>query len=174
MASIVKVGVGAFAGFAGTVGGSSSSRSSSSASSSSSLAEAGERLSTSLIVQSSATGGSPEAFGSGMASPPSFKVGAGGHGAKGNRPLAEGGQNAQRPPGNTGGGESISEQVGKMVEDSKGDGSTGDQGEEETDEGLKEGTILRERREDEKPNPKKRMFEENDLSGQGEKPRDEL
>ena len=86
---------------------------------------------------------------------PSVRVGGGGHGAK-----------AQEPKN---GEHSISEQVGQMAEASQEQGPGGAEEKQET--------VLRERREDERPNPKKRMWEEpaGDVAQeQGNRARDEL
>ena len=95
------------------------------------------------------------------------------------------------------GDKSLSDQVGEMAEQIRKEGQSQEeeqskkeeqrQEEEEsqkeehtqpegtaTQEGERQGTVLRERREDELPNPKKRMWEEPiDRSG-GKDPRDEL
>ncbi|KAL9105119.1 MAG: hypothetical protein Q9163_000037 [Psora crenata] len=86
---------------------------------------------------------------------PSVKVGAGGHGAKVEHPKSR--------------EQSMSEQVGGMAERAQQEGKDHTQERPET--------VLRERREDERPNPKKRMWEEpvEELAkAQGNTPRDEL
>ena len=129
------------------------------ASQSSALSQASERLSTSLIVQPSATGGIPR-FPAGM-SAPSIAVGAGGHGAKAQ-------PSAQSSNSETG---SLSEKVGKMVEESR----EGQQGTGKDSKNAEQGTVLRERNDDERPNPKKRMWEEKSTPQEQEtRPRDEL
>ena len=145
--------VGTFGAVAGVFGG---------ASSSSALSQTSGRISTSLIVKPSATGGIPT-FVRGMAQP-SYAVGAGGAGAK----VAQSGQVS--PP--KGGDNSMSDQVGKMAEESQGEGDFAGA----TSEQSEPGTVLRERAEGEPPNRKKRMWEENvELPKQGEqRKRDEL
>lgn len=108
--------------------------------------------STSLIVQPSAKGGFPK-FHPSM-SAPNIAAGGGGAGAK-EQPLN---------PRNTKTTENtISGEIEKMAENS-GDLSAGSRGESATNDveavGQQQSTILRERREDELPNPKKRMWEE--------------
>jgi len=110
-----------------------------------------------LIVQPSATGDFPR-FKPNMAAP-SIGVGAGGQGAK----AGASGQAGQSD-------DSLMDKVGKII-----DGSEQEQGESSQSGQMEEGTILRERRADEAPNPKKRMFEEPPPPRQeGERVRDEL
>ena len=132
------------------------------ASSSSTLSQASERFSTSLIVKPSAKGGIPS-FARGMAQP-SFAVGGGGAGAK----IAQPGQATPRSAGD----DSISDQVGTMAEESRRQGELGAASSQQSEQG----TVLRERTEDEPPNRKKRMWEENvEVPQQGEQQnRDEL
>ena len=54
---------------------------------------------------------------------------------------------------------SLSDQVGKMAEQTQKEEHTQPEN-IATAKGERQGTVLRERREDEPPNPKKRMFEE--------------
>lgn len=121
-----------------------------------------DSLSTSLIVQPSATGGIPK-FHPEM-SAPSIAVGGGGAGAKD--------QQHSTPRS----GEKLTEQVGKMAEENR---EREKQGEEAATNKAKQdgvpGTVLGERKSDEPPNPKKRMWEENTDPGvQGDRARDEL
>lgn len=145
--------MGTFAAIVGVFGG---------ASSSSALYQASERVSTSLIVKPSAKGGIPK-FASGMAQP-SFAVGAGGGGAK----IALQDQAIPRSAGDN----SISDQVGTMAEESRRQGGSGDASSQQSEQG----TVLRERTEDEPPNRKKRMWEENVEvpKEEGQQKRDEL
>ena len=84
----------------------------------------------------------------------SVRVGAGGQGAKADTP-----QEVDKR---------LSEQVGKMAEESRKDS-------EARAEGMKQETVLRKREDGEKPNPKKRMWEEpaGDVASSN-KPKDEL
>lgn len=119
-----------------------------------------ESISTSLVVQPSATGGIPK-FHPEM-SAPTIAVGGGGAGAKDQtytRPRLAG---------------KLTEQVGNMAKEST---ESEKQGEEAvTNEAKREqGTVLRERNSDEPPNSKKRMWEEHtDLPEEGGPTRDEL
>lgn len=108
------------------------------------LSQASERISTSLIIKPSVTGGFPR-FQPNMAAP-SIAVGAGGSGAK-----------ATQSEQNSGSTETnLSEQVGQTAEQSQ-------QQQQEalsvTSESASQGTVLRERSSNEPPNPKKRMWE---------------
>lgn len=92
---------------------------------------------------------------------PSIRVGGGGHGAKAEHA-------------------SMSDQVGQMAEESQqgnnAPGDTQEHREKTGGEAEPKGTVLRERRADELPNPKKRMWEEpvgGDVA-QDNRPRDEL
>ena len=156
---MLRVTITAFTALLGAVAGSSGS-----------IGSTARQASTSLIVKPSAQGGMPR-FADGMAAP-SIAVGGGGGGAK------------------RGAGEddSMVNRVGNMVDDSQqagvGDGAGAGEGagvgasEGAGVEGrADQGTVLRERRPDERPNPKKRMWEEPPpASGQEEKERirDEL
>lgn len=118
-------------------------------------------VSTSLIIKPSATGGPPRFHRPGM-SAPSIPVGAGGAGAK---------DQQDRPPQVQ--DKPLSEAIGQMAEESRhqqGDQSTNraSQQQQQQQQNINSastapphGTILRERRSDEAPNPKKRMWEEN-------------
>lgn len=129
--------MGTFAAVVGVFGG---------AGSSSTLSKASERISTSLIIKPSAKGGIPS-FARGMAQP-SIAVGGGGAGAK----MAQPGQATTRSVGD----HSISDQVGKMAEESRRQGEPDDVSSQPSEQG----TVLRERTEDEPSNRKKRMWEE--------------
>ena len=120
------------------------------------LSNASELISTSLIVQPSATDGGIPTFDVTMTAP---TIGSGG---RGNGQVAP--QNEDR---------SFSEEVGKMAEASQ-------KAEEvkvesaPSGEPAPQGTVLRERRSDEVPNPKKRMWEEPVQQPEGARQRDEL
>lgn len=106
--------------------------------------------STSLVVQPSAKGGFPK-FHSSM-SAPNIAAGGGGAGAK-EQP------HSPRYTKNT--ETTISEEIGKIAD--SGDLSAASREENaanDVDAVEQQSTILRERREDEQPNPKKRMWEE--------------
>lgn len=108
--------------------------------------------STSLIVQASAKGGFPKFYSS--MSAPNIAAGGGGAGAK-EQPLnARNTKNTEN---------AISEEIGKMAENS-GElraGSGERRAANDVDAVVEQqSTVLRERREDELPNPKKRMWEE--------------
>ena len=99
---------------------------------------------------------------------PSVRVGGGGQGAK-----------AEEESGS--GGQSMLEQVGEMAEKTQQEGNKG--AEEKSQQAGRRGaeekqeTVLRERGADERPNPKKRMWEEpvaGGTQGQENRPRDEL
>ena len=122
--------------------------------------------------------------------PASVRVGAGGEGAKQENPHED--KNKNTP---------LSDKVGEMAEESArqqerqqsgksekfvrreleynedDDDDEDDEDEDEEDGGETSGTVLRERREDEAPNPKKRMWEEPVAQGgrdEGRRERDEL
>lgn len=140
--------------------------------------------STSLIIKPSATGGPPRFYHSGR-SAPSIAVGAGGAGAK---------DREYRPPPPQGSNRPLSETIGEMAEQSHHqqegaqDGKEATQQQEQQEQSVESvvtasphgtGTVLRERRSDEPPNPKKRMWEENAGTDAASKdsesaPRDEL
>lgn len=106
------------------------------------LSNASEQVSTSLIVQPSATTGGIPTFKAAM-SAPSINVGGGGKGqAPPHAPQDE--------------GKSLSEEVGKMA----GAVQKAEEAKVESSQPAPQGTVLRERRSDELPNPKKRMWEE--------------
>ena len=116
-----------------------------------------DSLSTSLIVQPSATGGIPK-FHPEM-SAPSIAVGSGGAGAKDQQ------YNAPRSE------EELTEQVENREREKRGEEAATNKAEQD---GVP-GTVLGERKSDEPPNPKKRMWEENTDPGvQGDLARDEL
>ena len=120
------------------------------------LSNASEQISTSLIVQPSATRGGIPTFDATMAAP---SIGSGGRG------------NEQQVP--RGEDRSLSEGIGKMAEASQ---KAEEAKVESTQPGepAPQGTVLRERRADEVPNPKKRMWEEPVQRQEGEGQRDEL
>lgn len=124
--------------------------------------EISESIPTSLIVQPSASGGIPKFYQS--MSAPTIAVGAGGAGAKDQQYLL--------PQAD---GKSMTEEIGKLVEESR-DAENLDVGVVEKDSPeAPQGTTLRERNNDEPPNPKKRMWEElPNPPAQGERSRDEL
>ena len=68
---------------------------------------------------------------------------------------------------------SVSDQVGEMAEQNRKGEHTQPQN-TATGDGEQHGTVLRDRREDECPNPKKRMWEEPIDRSQENVPRDEL
>ena len=126
------------------------------------LSNASAQISTSLIVQPSATSGGIPTFDATMAAP---SIGSGGRG------------NAQPvPQASQGEGKSLSEEVGKVAEASQ----MAEKAKVESAQPVEpapQGTVLRERRADELPNPKKRIWEEPQPQQQqqeGEKQRDEL
>lgn len=152
ISSILTVSISVFSAFVSAVGGSGSSAA---------VSRVGDKISTSLIVKPSATGGIPR-FSQVMAAP-SIAVGGGGKGG-------------QAPQGNQvpSGDGSVLDQIGKMIDESHEEGETGRGASEQASEADR-GTILRARNEDERPNPKKRMFEEPSVErGQGDRVRDEL
>ena len=167
---------------------------------SSALSQASESIATSLAQKSTGTGKIPTFRPNSPA--PSVNVGAGGRGAKMQQPekpsrkegkslsdevgeMAEQSQKEERKqPEATASvvreqqGKSLSDEGGEMAEQSQKEEHTQPEDtavtEGEKTEGGKPGTVLRERREDEPPNPKKRMWEEPiDRSGEN-KQRDEL
>lgn len=149
------------------------------------LSQASQSVSTSLAQKPTGTGKIPKFRPNSPA--PSVHVGAGGQGAKMQQP-----EHLSRI-----GDKSLSDQVGEMAEQSRKEeqGQKEEQsGKEEpsqeeepsqreehtrpedtaTREGEGQGTVLRERREDEPPNPKKRMWEEPIDRTRENAPRDEL
>ena len=123
------------------------------------------QLSRSLIIKPSAKSGSgfPRFSGRDM---PAMSIAAGGGGTGAKAPPSVG-QDKQ----DTSKGESLLDKVGKMVEESREEDEGPSRGSRHADES----TVLRERSEEEPPNPKKRMFEESRVSeNQGERVRDEL
>ena len=134
---------------------------------SSELSQALKDVSTSLAQKPTGTGKIPT-FRSNRPAP-SVHVGAGGQGVKMEQPK----QPSQKED------ESLSNQVGKMAEQSQNKGYTEKEKEVQLEtiavsDGERQDTVLRERREDELPNPKKRMWEE-PIDRSGEKvSRDEL
>ena len=152
ISSVLTVSISLFSAFVGAVGGAGSSAAAS---------RVGDKISTSLILKPSATGGIPR-FSKVMAAP-SIAVGGGGKGGQaphGNQvPLSDGG---------------VLDQIGKMIDESQEEGKTASGATDQASE-ANQGTVLRERNEDENPNPKKRMFEEPSVGGdQGGRVRDEL
>lgn len=128
------------------------------------LAQASESLSTSVLGTGSRAG--IPTFPPDM-SAPAMRVGGGGHGGKA--------EHAEQQPGGSGQPETLSDQIGKMAEQSQGvDDKQAEQGEKPQQQS--EGTVLRERTAgDGPPNPKKRMWEEPIADGEHtNKPRDEL
>lgn len=134
------------------------------ASQSSAVSKVSESISTSLTVQPSATGGIPK-FHPSM-SAPRIAVGGGGAGAKD--------QQHSTPPSGSG-FQTKTDEVGQMAEESR---ESSEQIGKATDEKVREpqqGTVLRERRSDEPPNPKKRMWQgDPNPPAQGDAVRDEL
>ena len=131
---------------------------------SSALSETSQQISTSLAQIPTGTGKIPKLSPNRPA--PSIAAGAGGRGAKMQQP--------GHPPKMQ--DKSLSDQVGKMAEESqKAEKDPGNEEEKAAGAEMEQqGTILRDRRPDEQPNPKKRMWEEPiDRQSQG-KPRDEL
>ena len=117
------------------------------------LSQASKSISTSLAQKPTGTGKIPTFKSDSPA--PSVHVGAGGEGAKMPQP--------EQPLRNE--DKSLSDQVGEMAEQSQKEAhtQTDDRTQPEqtaSQEGEGKGTVLRERREDEPPNPKKRMWEE--------------
>ncbi|KAL8824017.1 MAG: hypothetical protein Q9191_005367 [Dirinaria sp. TL-2023a] len=124
------------------------------------LLQASERISTSLIVKPSATGGFPR-YQPNMPAP-SVAVGAGGSGVKAPQPGAES-SSAEK---------SLSERVGQMAEQSQ----EVQRAPSTSSENAGQETVLRERNDDEPPNPKKRIWEEPrpEVPTEGSRARDEL
>lgn len=115
---------------------------------SSALSQASEGIATKLAQKPTGTGKIPTFRPNSPA--PSVNAGAGGQGAKMQQP--------QRPSRKE--DMSLSDQVGEMAEQSQKEEPT--QRENAATAGEeRQGTVLRERRDDERPNPKKRMWEEN-------------
>ena len=144
--------VGSLSAVAGTVGAKNQS---------SALSQASGSIATSLAQKPTGTGKIPTFKSNSPA--PSVNAGAGGHGAKMQQPE----QPSRKKD------KSLSDQVGEMAEQS--------QKEEHiqledtvTAEEEQQGTVLRERREDEPSNPKKRMWEEPIDRSRENAPRDEL
>ena len=136
---------------------------------SSALSRTSQQTSSNLAQKPTGTGKIPK-FLPGMQAP-SIAAGAGGRGAK----------NQQPPPLSQSQDTSLSSQIGSMAEGSQKPTSEeegtqkGEVGKEkQTADNEQHGTVLRERRLDELPNPKKRMWEEPLGSSQPERPRDEL
>lgn len=149
--SLIQVFFGALITITGAVGGASQSSVPSAIS---------ESVSTTLIVQPSATGGIPK-FHPKM-SAPTIAVGGGGGGAKDQR---------YYPPRSDG---KLTEQVGKMTEESTESEGQGKETAANEAKQERKGTVLRERNSDEPPNPKKRMWQENTDPSQRDRTRDEL
>lgn len=116
------------------------------ASQSSALSKVSERISTSLIVQPSATEGIPK-FHPSM-SAPKLAVGGGGAGAKD--------QQYKAPHA---GSQIKTEEVGEMAEGSRESSEQDKSATEWREPEPQQETVLRERRSDEPPNPKKRIWE---------------
>ena len=127
---------------------------------SSALSQASESIVTSLAQKPTGTGKIPTFRPNSPA--PSVNVGAGGKGAK-----------MQQPEQPSLKEKSFSDQVGEMAEQSQKEERTQPEN-RATAKGEGQGTVLRERREDEPPNPKKRMFEEPIDRSRENAPRDEL
>jgi len=107
-------------------------------------------ISTSLAQIPTGTGKIPKRLPGQRA--PSIMVGAGGYGAKMQHP-DQSGQPSQGPPKQE---KTLSDRVGEMAEESE-------KNKEEVPQEEEQGTVLRERtEEDGPPNPKKRMWEERD------------
>ena len=148
----VQLLVGSLSAVAGFVGAKSQS---------SALSQVSESISTSLAQKPTGTGKIPTFRPNHQA--PSVHVGAGGQGAKMQQPELSSRQ----------GDKSLSDQVGEMAEQSQKEKNT-QPAETASQGGEQQGTVLRERREDECPNPKKRMWEEPIDRSQKNAPRDEL
>ena len=126
------------------------------------LSQSSTSISTSLAQIPTGTGKIPRRQPGQPA--PSIMVGAGGYGAKMQPPS----QQAQ-PSEETAGEKSLSDQVGEIAEQRDQDKPALKDNQEQ------QGTVLRERTEDDgPPNPKKRMWEEPIISEHGNQPRDEL
>lgn len=131
---------------------------------SSAIAQASESLGTSISGTGSRAG--IPTFPAGM-SAPAMRVGGGGYGGKAEHAQSQSGENGK--PG------TLSDEVGKMAEQShQVDGTQAGQGSAAKQQQQEGGTVLRERTaEDGPPNPKKRMWEE--PGGEGSRPpKDEL
>lgn len=124
--------VGSLSAVAGTVGAKNQS---------SALSQASESIATSLAQKSTGTGKIPT-FRTNVAAP-SVNAGAGGQGAKMQQPE----QPSRKEE------KSLSDRVGEMAEQSQHTQPENSA----TVEGEHQGTVLRERREDEPPNPQKRV-----------------
>ncbi|KAF6240358.1 hypothetical protein HO173_001969 [Letharia columbiana] len=148
----VQLLVGSLSAVAGTVGAKNQS---------SALSQASESIVTSFAQKPTGTGKIPTFRPNSPA--PSVNVGAGGQGAKMQQP-----QQPSRKEDKT-----LSDQVGEMAEQSQKEEHTQLEN-TATAEGEQQGTVLRERREDEPPNPKKRMWEEPIDRSRENAPRDEL
>ena len=148
----VQLFVASLSAVAGTVGAKNQSRA---------LSQASESIAKSLAQKPTGTGKIPTFR---LNSPaPSVNVGAGGQGAKMQQPQ----QPSQEED------KSLSDQVGELAEQSEKEQHI--QPEKTVAvEGERQGTVLRERRDDEPPNPKKRMWEEPIDRSQGVALRDEL
>lgn len=144
---LIQISFGALTALVGAAGG---------ASQSSAPSGVLESVSTSLIVQRSATGGIPK-FHPKM-SAPTITVGGGGAGAK----------DQQYDPSRS--ARELTKEVGKMAESKEGE-TQGKEGATNEATQERQGTVLRERSSEEPPNPKKRMWEENE---QGDRARYEL
>lgn len=146
---MLRVSIRAFISLTSAIGGSAA------------LSSKPNQASVPTITNPTAEGGFPRF--SGAMSAPNIRVGAGGGGAKAAPP----GQKAQ-------GDGTLSDKIGQMVDDARQalpeQGQAASQPEQEEQE-----TVLRERRPDEPPNPKKRMFEGSPAEReQEERVRDEL
>ena len=155
---IVQLLLGSLSAIAGTVGAKDHS---------SVLSQASESFSTSLAQKPTGTGKIPTFKPNSPA--PSVRVGAGGQGAKMEQP--------NRPSRKA--DKSLSDQVGEMAEQSQSEAYTQKEESRRSDEtvkadGERQETVLRERRADELPNPKKRMWEEPIDRSQEHDPRDVL
>lgn len=149
---VVQLLVGSLSAVAGAVGAKDQS---------SALSQASESIATSLAQKPTGTGKIPTFK---MSSPAiSVNAGAGGQGAKMQQP----GQPSRKEE------KSFSGQVGEMAEQSQKLEHTQPE-KTATTEGEQQGTVLRERREDEPPNPKKRMWEEPIDRSRENAPQDEL
>lgn len=144
--------IGSLSAVAGTVGAKNQS---------SALSQASESIATSLAQKPTGTGKIPTFRSNSPAV--SVNVGAGGQGAKMQQPE----QPSRKED------KSLSDQVGEMAEQNQKEEHTQPEN-TVTAEGERQGTVLRERREDEPPNPKKRMWEEPIDRSQRNTPRDEL
>lgn len=151
----VQLLVGSLSAVAGTVGAKNQS---------SALSHASEGIATSLAQKPTGTGKIPTFRPNSPA--PSVKVGAGGQGAKMQQP-----EQPEQPSQEK--DKSLSDEVGEMAEQSQKEQHIQPEKIVHT-EGEGQGTVLRERREDEPPNPKKRVWEEPIDRSQGKAPRDEL